>query len=137
MMNLATSYGISHVAIFPGAVPHEDIPSYLSAADAYIALPESDATSVALLEAMASSLPVIVSDLPSNREWITDGDNGFLIPTGDRAGLIEKILVLIENGNLRKRMGKKNQRLVQKKADHGRHMIQMNEIYSAWLHRSR
>jgi len=38
---------------------------------------------VTLLQAMACGTPVLVSDIPGNREWIRDGENGRLFPLGD------------------------------------------------------
>ncbi|MBL0097274.1 MAG: glycosyltransferase family 4 protein [Bacteroidetes bacterium] len=48
----------------------------------YISIPESDATSISLLEAMASGCLPVVSDLPANREWIRDGVNGIIYKEG-------------------------------------------------------
>lgn len=45
----------------------------------YISIPESDATSISLLEAMAAGCIPIVSDLPANREWINHGQNGIVV----------------------------------------------------------
>jgi glycosyltransferase involved in cell wall biosynthesis len=47
---------------------------------------ESTGPSVAILEAMAAGVPVVASDTPSNRELIVDGETGYLIPLGSRAG---------------------------------------------------
>ncbi len=45
----------------------------------FLSLPDSDSTSVSLLEAMAHGCVPIVSDLPANRERVRDGDNGLVI----------------------------------------------------------
>ena len=45
----------------------------------YVSIPESDGTSISLLEAMYYGCLPIVSDLPANREWITDGENGLIL----------------------------------------------------------
>jgi glycosyltransferase involved in cell wall biosynthesis len=42
--------------------------------------------SSAILEAMAAGVPVIASDTPANRELVVDGETGYLIPLGTRAG---------------------------------------------------
>jgi glycosyltransferase involved in cell wall biosynthesis len=42
--------------------------------------------SAAILEAMAAGVPVIASDTPTNRELVADGETGYLIPLGTRAG---------------------------------------------------
>jgi glycosyltransferase involved in cell wall biosynthesis len=137
MIKKSREMGVCDYTVFPGAIPHEKMPSYLSAADIYVGVPESDATSVSLLEAMAVSLPVIASDLPSNREWIVDGVNGFLLKYDDTVGLTEKILALLKDEHLRKTMGRKNRKVVRQKADHEMHMERMNEHYDCWLQRSR
>jgi glycosyltransferase involved in cell wall biosynthesis len=47
---------------------------------------ENRGTSNAILEAMAAGVPVIASDTPCNRELVVEGETGFLIPLGSRAG---------------------------------------------------
>ena len=67
--------GAVHLA---GAVAHEELPRYFQQADLYLSCSVVDGTSVSLLEAFASGLPVVVSDLPANREWVLPGENGWL-----------------------------------------------------------
>lgn len=45
----------------------------------WVSIPESDATSISLLEAMACGSIPVVSDLPANREWIQSGVNGIVV----------------------------------------------------------
>ncbi|MFO0792389.1 MAG: glycosyltransferase [Pirellulales bacterium] len=47
---------------------------------------ENEARSAAILEAMAAGVPVVASDTPANRELVIDGQTGYLIPLGSRAG---------------------------------------------------
>ena len=56
-----------------------------------MSLPRSDATSVSLLEAMACGCLPVVSNLPANREWISDGVNGKVVNEGE-SGVIDKAL---------------------------------------------
>ena len=48
-------------------------------ADLYVTVSESDGASVALLEAMACGLPVVATDIPANREWLTQGSGNLLV----------------------------------------------------------
>jgi len=60
----------------------------------YISAASSDGTSVSLLEAMAAGMICIVTDFPSNQEWIENSINGFTFPNGDHKALsllIEKV----------------------------------------------
>lgn len=66
------------VKIF-GAVSRERVVSLLKEKDIYVSIPTSDSTSVTLLEAMASGIFPVVSDLPANREWIKDRYNGYIL----------------------------------------------------------
>ncbi len=49
----------------------------------YVSLSRSDSTSQSLLEAMASGLFPIATDIEGNREWITHRREGYLVPAGD------------------------------------------------------
>lgn len=58
-----------------------------------------------IIEAMAMSLPIITTNAPGCRECVQDGVNGFLVPVGDYLLLSKKILQLVENENIRIKMG--------------------------------
>lgn len=45
----------------------------------WVSIPESDATSISLLEAMSLGCIPVVIDLPANREWIRHGENGIIV----------------------------------------------------------
>lgn len=62
----------------PGLISHEALPDYFRLADMYLSCSFSDGSSISLLEALATGLPVIAADNPSNREWVTPGENGWL-----------------------------------------------------------
>jgi glycosyltransferase involved in cell wall biosynthesis len=64
----------------------------------------SDGTSASLLEAMSCSLPPVATEIDGNKEWINDGINGFLVPVADSKKLAEKILLLADNQELRRRL---------------------------------
>ncbi len=59
-----------------------------------------------VIDAEAVGLPVITTDWVGCRDTVIDGENGFLIPIKDANALAEKILLLVDNSELRQRMGK-------------------------------
>ena len=61
---------------FVGYLSEEEQKLYYQRATYYISIPDSDATSVSLLEAMQYGAIPIVSNIPANREWVLDGVNG-------------------------------------------------------------
>jgi glycosyltransferase involved in cell wall biosynthesis len=93
--------GLARSFIFRGRLEPPEIARELRAADAYVSTSRSDSTSVSLLEAMACGAIPVVTDLPANREWITDGENGLIAKCGDPGSLAAAILEAIENADLR------------------------------------
>lgn len=111
--------------------PHEKVPEFLSLADVFVSIPSSDGTSVTLLEAMASALPVIVSNLASNREWVAEGENGFVIPLRSPEKLANSIIELYRDKNKMSVFGQRSAKIVAKRADHKTNMMKMEELYSS------
>lgn len=103
-------------------------------ADIAISVPASDGTPVSLLEAMACGLPVIASDLPSLREWITPGENGLLVPARDATALAEAVIGLLNDPARREDFGRRGRALVRQRADHHSEMSRMEALYASLLH---
>jgi glycosyltransferase involved in cell wall biosynthesis len=83
--------------IFKGRLDPVGIARELRAADVYVSTSRSDSTSVSLLEAMACGAVPVVTDLPANREWIRDGENGRIARNGDAASLAEAVVETLLN----------------------------------------
>lgn len=64
-----------------------------------------------IVEAMAVELPIITTDQGCIKESVIDGENGFIIPKRDPDTIAEKIIHLIENPDVRERMGQKSRQL--------------------------
>ncbi len=77
---------------FVGQVSQTQLSRFYRAADLYVSASHSDGSSVSLMEALACGLPVAVSDIPSNQEWVRQGTEGWLFPDGD-ADALARILV--------------------------------------------
>lgn len=127
--DLIRNHGIEDRIKLLGRIPREKMPKYLNAADIYVSSSLSDGTSVSLLEAMACGLPVVVSDVPANLEWITDGYNGYIVPKRNIKMLASKILNLLNNPSLQKLMSKRNVVIVKEKADWDRNFNRLQDIY--------
>lgn len=59
----------------------------------------------AILEAMAAGIPVIASDIPGNRDLITDEETGLLFPLGNRAALSRQMLRILSDPDLGRQLG--------------------------------
>jgi len=113
---------------FLGSVPHQDMAALLQRHDIYVSMPISDTTSVSLLEAMACGLFPIVSDIPSNREWINHGENGFLVHVADDRGLGEAITAAWRNVGLRREAARRNHAIIEARADWQKNMSLFVEL---------
>lgn len=83
LAELTAALGLSGDVVFTGWLTKEANLYNYSISKYYISIPESDATSISLLEAMASGCIPILSDLPANREWVDDGLNGLIVKNTD------------------------------------------------------
>src|SRR5262249_4656723 len=59
----------------------------------------------AMLEAMASSIPVVATESPGNRELVIHGRTGYLAPLGERAGFAHWTLPILEEPGLATELG--------------------------------
>ena len=123
---------LTDAVYMPGAIVPEDTPDYYRVADLYISSTHSDGTSVSLLEAMASGLPVIVTDIPANREWIQHGVNGWLAPDGD-ADEFARLLSLAANMPLedQHRIANENRLIAKERADWNRNFEKLLNAYES------
>lgn len=129
LKELAYELGVTENVRLVGFLKPNEVPKFLGISDIYVSTSLSDTTSVSLLEAMACGLPVVVTDLDGNREWVENGANGFLFHQGDCRALAEKIVFLIRDEDIRKKFGVVNRRIVEKKGDYEKEMKKMKELY--------
>lgn len=103
---------------FPGQVSQDKLPDYYRAADLYISTSHSDGTSISLLEALGCGTPVVLTDIPGNREWITQpGDVGWLFRDGDVHGLSQAIQQAFDNRERLPGMGRQARLLAERRGD--------------------
>lgn len=120
---------LNDVIQFTGPIEHSQTVKYFTSADIYVSITSSDGASVALLEAMACGAFPIVSDIPANREWIKNGENGFLIPLDDSHSLAEKITLAACDQGLREKAAHLNWQIINDKAKLEKNMVPLEEKY--------
>lgn len=116
LLDLTKKLNVEKYVEFKGRVSDEELLRYYQDSDIYVSTSLSDSTSVSLLEAMASGLVPIVTDIPGNREWIKDGGNGFLFPPRDYEFLSGKILEGVNDFEKYRSFAKKNINIIKEKA---------------------
>jgi glycosyltransferase involved in cell wall biosynthesis len=130
---MAGRTGAAESMRFLGRIPHDELPDYVAASDVFVTVPSVDATAVSLLEAMACGSAIVVTNLPSATEWISDGVNGEVIAPRDVRALAEGIVKLAGNRALRKEYGDRCVEIVRSRADHAANMEKMEGIYRRLL----
>ncbi|MBI3746292.1 MAG: glycosyltransferase [Chloroflexi bacterium] len=92
----AAALGVRDRLRFVPAIPHGEMPDYYRLAGVVVSVPESDAWPVTAFEAMASGVPIVMSDLPSAREGLAGLDPEALVPVGDPAATARTILARLD-----------------------------------------
>lgn len=101
---------------FHGVAAGADKWTFLADTDIFIFTPrEPEGHPWVIIEAMAASLPIISTDQGAITESVIDGVNGFIVDKQNPGQIAEKIKVLIQNEELRIRMGKESLRLYEEK----------------------
>jgi glycosyltransferase involved in cell wall biosynthesis len=111
------SGGVMDRVTFGGQVSQKDLPDWYRDADLYISPSHVDGSSVSLMEALACGLPCLVSDIPGNKEWVTNDENGWLFRDGDVDDLAEKILSVISQKEKLPEIGRAGRRSAERRAD--------------------
>ena len=114
---------------FAGFLDRPQFRLALHAADVFVSVPSSDGTSVALLQAMAAGCFPIGSDLPTQRELVEDGVNGFRVPLHRPDLLGERIERALCDSRLRRRAVELNRRIVEERGLNEREMAKMDALY--------
>lgn len=97
----AAGFGSSLV----GPLSRERVAERMSGSDVFVSPSHVEGQPIAILEAMAASLPVVVTDTGANADVVRDGVDGFVVPVGDVDALSRALSELIASRDLRLSMG--------------------------------
>ncbi len=124
---LTKDLGLDENVIFTGY--RSDIPELLSGADIFVLTSLQEPFGLAVIEAMASCLPVIATKVGAVPEIIENDKSGFVIRPRDVDDLTKKIILLIENPEKRFEMGRIGRQIVEKKFDINKNIAKIEKIY--------
>lgn len=99
----ARALGVAGRVRFLGV--RHDVPELLQASDVFALTSLSEAASLTLLEAMASRLPVVVTNVGGNPEIVRHGQEGLLAPRGDAAAIAQALRALLQESARAKLLG--------------------------------
>jgi glycosyltransferase involved in cell wall biosynthesis len=129
--------GIGHAVRIVNSIPYEQMPNLYRIANVTVSIPSSDATPMSLLEAMACGSAPVFSDVPSLREWIADGSNGYLVAPHDHGLLVRRILEVLRNPHIARTFAERNLDIVKRRANQVANMSVMESIYRRLARSSR
>lgn len=122
---------ISNKVFFLDNISNENLPKIYQQADIFVlpSINKNEAFGLVLLEAMATGLPLIASDLPGVRKVFEDGQEGFLFKSGEKEALAKKIESLLNDSKQRIKMGLKARELALAKYDFSKVEKKIIEIF--------
>jgi glycosyltransferase involved in cell wall biosynthesis len=121
--------GVEEFVTYGGQISQNDLPNWYHQADLYISPSHVDGSSVSLMEALACGLPCLVSDIPANKEWVVENENGWLFRDGDSNHLAEKILMAMNQRDKLFEMGQAGRKSAEKRADWKQNAEALMNVY--------
>ena len=112
-VEVLSEYVQNEIVVAPGH--QKNIAEWLSISDIFVLPSYREGLPRTVLEAMAMSLPIITTDVPGCRETVKHGRNGLLVQKADSGSLSDAIVQLIDNAEMRERMGKRSREVVVEK----------------------
>jgi glycosyltransferase involved in cell wall biosynthesis len=125
--------GVLDLVTFGGQISQTELLRWYHWADVYISPSHVDGSSVSLMEALACGLPCLVSDIPANQEWVTDGENGWLFPDGDVDALATKILQAMDQRKFLPKIGNAARIVAEERADWKKNSAKLMQAYQQAL----
>ena len=121
---LAATRGVADAVVFAGQVPHDEVPAYYAQFDVFVVPRRDDraarfVTPLKPFEALASGLPLVVSDLPALVEVAAPDERGLRFPAGDVDGLVAVLERVLDDTSLARRLGAAGRAWVTARADLG------------------
>jgi len=121
--------GLDNSVSFAGRLRNDELPELLGRHDVYLSASLWDGTSLSLLEALATGLFPVVSDIKANSAWLKNGVDGFLHKVGDAGDLTNCILQLLDEPDIAEKARSINRSNVVEKADRNKNMKRLELVY--------
>jgi glycosyltransferase involved in cell wall biosynthesis len=130
---MVMEYNMRNFVRFNGNVTRAVLADFYTAADVFVLPSFSEGHSVALLEAMASGLPLVASDIEGNKVTIEEGVNGFLFEKGNPEKLAEKLTIILTDSELQQMMSSNSSKLYVEKFSTKTQVEEHLKIYNSLI----
>lgn len=106
LQKMCVDIGIGDLVLFLGNRSQDALPYYYSAADMVVMPSHYESFGMVALEAMACGTPVVASQVGGLAFLVKDGETGYVVPSDNPEALAEKLNALLQNRDLREKLGK-------------------------------
>ncbi|MBP0724474.1 glycosyltransferase family 4 protein [Bacillus sp. RG28] len=107
----------------------KDIPRILSVTDIGLLVSIREGLPRSIMEMMAMKVPVVATNIRGNRDLVTNGENGFLIPIKNREEIAKKCFVLMSNEDLSNQYGEVGRQIIEDYFSIETVLQQMEKVY--------
>ena len=133
LRRLAGRLGIARSLRLPGRVPHARVPALYAAADVFALSSHYEGTSMVTLEAAASALPVVATDVAGARDAVLPGESGLIVPRRDSRALAAALVEVLDDRARARAMGRRGREHVLARFDPERIARKMAELWLATI----
>ena len=120
----ASTLGVEPYVVFAGY--KKEIHRYYEIMDISVLTSFSEGLSLTLLESMGYGIPIVATRVGGNPELVVEGETGYLVPVKDNRTLVDRIVTLLQDKELRGRMGKEGRLRAERK-------FRMRDVASRYL----
>ncbi len=113
----------------------KDIASFNAGMDVICLTSDNEGTPVSLIEAQACNVPIVSTEVGGVLDIVSQGETGFVVPKGDLQAFAEKLGLLIENEEIRKKMSQNGWNFVKDKFHYTRLAADMANYYRELLNK--
>ena len=128
---LVGDLGLSNQVSFVGGVPHSQVPELLNTFSVFCALSLRESFGVAVLEASACGIPVVVTNVGGLPEIVQNGVTGLIVPPKDIGAVAGALEKLIEDEPFRRTLGAAGRKLVLENYEWSENATRMEGVYRA------
>jgi glycosyltransferase involved in cell wall biosynthesis len=123
---MASKLGVNSSMDWIPRQPHRELPKLMARWDVTVIPSVQEAFGVAALESSAMAVPVVASDVGGLRDTVRDGRTGVLVPPRSPEALADALIMILQNADLRRRMGRAGRERVQSDYD-------WRDLYDRWI----
>jgi glycosyltransferase involved in cell wall biosynthesis len=129
LKKLVDELEVSNRVVFTGM--RSDARRFYQIMDVFLLTSFSEGTAMTLLEAMASGVPSLVTDVGGNPEIVSDGETGFIVPSEDSNALAGSILNILGKHSIRETMGRAARKRFEERFSVHKMVLEYQKLYES------